>query len=129
MINLEQDFACPAQTLWQILGQPDRVDWVPGVAGCQLEGDVRAFSLPGAGALKERILDLNHEQMRIEYSCIESPVPFAEHLASMQVFATDTGCRLKWQTRVLPEKFEGFIQQSIASALLRLEEILSKGGA
>ena len=77
MINLEQDFACPAQTLWQILGQPDRVDWVPGVAGCQLEGDVRAFSLPGAGALKERILDLNHEQMRIEYSCIESPVPFA----------------------------------------------------
>jgi hypothetical protein len=67
--------------------------------------------------------------MRIEYSCIESPVPFAEHLASMQVFATDTGCRLKWQTRVLPEKFEGFIQQSMAGALLRLEEILSKGGA
>jgi hypothetical protein len=46
MINLEQDFACPAQTLWQILGQPDRVDWVPGVAGCQLEAMSGPFLCP-----------------------------------------------------------------------------------
>jgi len=89
------------------------------------DGKVRAFSLPGAGALREQILLLDNAQKRIEYSCIESPIPFTLHQASMQVTATENGCHLVWETRVEPEKFEPFIVTSMEGALTRLQELLA----
>jgi len=124
-IHLEHQFNATAEQLWLILGQPERVDWVPGIESCQFDGEVRAFTLPGAGALKEKILQLDHDQRLIEYTCIESPIPFDSHLASMQVTTTATGCQLTWKTQVTPEKFEPFIRQSMEGALLRLETLLA----
>ena len=124
-IQLEHHFNKPAEALWLILGQPERVDWVPGIESCQFDGKIRAFTLPGAGALKEKILQLDHELRRIEYSCIESTTPFEAHLASMQVIETQTGCQLIWKTQVQPEKFEPFIRQSMEGALRRLETLLA----
>lgn len=125
-ILLEQSFDAEAAALWTILGQPERVDWVPGIESCVFDGKVRAFTLPGAGALKEEILLLDHEQRRIEYSCFESPIPLTLHRASMQVTATETGCHLVWETRIEPEKFEPFIVTSMEGALQRLQTLLAK---
>ena len=55
-VNIDHQFRIPADRLWEILGKPDRVDLVPWVQHCVLEGDVRSLTLPGAGDIKERIL-------------------------------------------------------------------------
>jgi hypothetical protein len=125
-IRLEQSFDAEASALWAILGQPERIDWVPGIESCVFDGKVRAFTLPGAGALKEEILLLDHDQQRIEYSCFESPIPLTLHQASMQVTDTEGGCHLVWETRIEPEKFEPFIVASMEGALQRLQTILVK---
>jgi|AntAceMinimDraft_12_1070368.scaffolds.fasta_scaffold38965_2 hypothetical protein len=124
-IRLEQSFDAEASELWAILGQPERVDWVPGIESCVFDGKVRAFTLPGAGAIKEEILLLDHDQRRIEYSCFESPIPLTLHQASMQITDTEDGCHLVWETRIEPEKFEPFIVTSMEGALQRLQTILS----
>ncbi|MFT4819588.1 MAG: hypothetical protein ACI8PP_001145 [Candidatus Pseudothioglobus sp.] len=125
-IRLEKSFDAEASALWAILGQPERIDWVPGIESCVFDGKVRAFTLPGAGALKEEILLLDHDQRRIEYSCFESPIPLTLHQASMQVTDTEGGCHLVWETRIEPEKFEPFIVESMEGALQRLQTILVK---
>jgi hypothetical protein len=127
-IHLEQSFDAGADALWNILGQPERIDWVPGIESCVFDGKVRAFTLPGAGALKEEILLLDHDQRRLEYSCFESPIPLTLHQASMQVTSTEDGCHLVWETRIEPEKFEPFIVTSMEGALARLQVLLKKTG-
>ena len=72
-VIIDHHFNAPADQLWDILGTPDRVDWVPGVEHCALEGDVRSLTLPGAGDIKERILFHSHARRIIEYSCFEAP--------------------------------------------------------
>ena len=51
------------EEVWAVLGKPDRVDWVPGVKSCDFDGEVRSLILPGAGAIKERILLLTPSYM------------------------------------------------------------------
>ena len=51
-VVIDHEFKATAEQLWEILGTPDRVDWVPGVTSCTFDGEVRSLDLPGAGAIK-----------------------------------------------------------------------------
>lgn len=123
-IEIEHDFAAEADQVWAIVGVPDRVDWVPGIEGCVYDGEVRRFNLPGAGQLAERIVQLDDEARFISYSVIESTPPLDAHLASIQVVATDAGCRMVWRTEVEPAAVEPFIEQSMQLALKQIHHIL-----
>ena len=39
MLRFNHTFNVSADTVWGVIGQVDRVDWVPGVKQCVLEGD------------------------------------------------------------------------------------------
>lgn len=122
-IRVEHEFSFTADQVWAIVGTPDRVDWVPGIEGCEFDGEVRAFKLPGAGFIKERILKRDEATRFIEYSCFESPMPLEKHLASMQLEATENGCLLVWLTEVEPLEVEPFIQGSMDGALVQLQRV------
>ena len=124
-VMIDHEFSVPPGDLWAILGTPDRVDWVPGVQSCSYDGEVRSLDLPGAGAIKERILRHDDEAMALEYSCFESPGNLESHRAEMQITPTDNGCRLVWQAAVEPIAIEPFIKGSMEGCILRLEEMLS----
>lgn len=124
-VIIDHEFSVGADDLWAILGTPDRVDWVPGVQSCSYDGEVRALDLPGAGAIKERILRHDNEARMLAYSCFESPGNLESHRAEMHVTATDTGCRLLWQATVEPVAIEPFIKGSMEGCILRLEAMLS----
>ena len=126
-VIIDHEFFVAPVALWEILGTPDRVDWVPGVKSCSFDGEVRSLDLPGAGAIKERILRLDNEAMALEYSCFESPGNLESHRAQMQVTPTNTGCRLVWQASVEPVAIEPFIKGSMEGCIVRLEEMLSLG--
>ena len=124
-VNIDHQFRTTADRLWEILGKPDRVDWVPGVQHCVLEGDVRSLTLPGAGDIKERILFYSNEQRIIEYSCFEAPGALKTHHARMEVIPNSQGCQLLWQAEVTPVNIETFIRKSMEGCLVRLEQLLS----
>jgi carbon monoxide dehydrogenase subunit G len=118
-------FNCPPARLWEIVGTPERADWVPGVTDVSFDGDVRSLNLPGAGQIKERILARDETALTMSYSCIESPTPLDQHLAKIEVVPTDSGCEMRWQTEVTPVAFEKFIEQSMDQAIERLREMLA----
>ena len=112
--------------VWEIIGAPGRVDWVPGVTDCEFDGEVRTLELPGAGRIKERILKHHPETRTIEYSCFESPIPLESHQASIQINVAPGGCEFIWKTTVKPESNEKFIRQSMEGALVQLSELLGE---
>jgi len=125
MITIEEHFAADTDSLWAIVGTPDRVDWVPGVTACDFDGEVRRLTMPGAGDIAERILSLDNDARVIEYSCIESAAPLEHHLARITVEEAAEGCRMIWTTEVKPEAFGPFIVDSMKGCLERITELLS----
>tara|TARA_B110000503_G_scaffold26762_1_gene42188 strand:+ start:433 stop:840 length:408 start_codon:yes stop_codon:yes gene_type:complete len=125
-ILIEHEFKATAQALWDIVGTPDRVDWVPGVTECVFDGEVRRLGMPGAGQIAERILLHNNDSMRIEYSCIDSSPPLEHHLATIQINTIDKdSCMMHWETEVTPVEVEPFIKKNMQGCLRKLEALLA----
>lgn len=123
-IRIEHDFTTTAERLWEIVGTPDNVSWVPGVERCTFDGEVRRFIMTGAGDLAERILERNDAQRLLRYGVIESSPPLAEHEAAIEVKQTETGARMIWTTRVSPGAVAPFIEQRMQQSLAQLESVL-----
>ena len=77
-------FNCSAKTLWDILSDISRCDWVPSVDEITLEGVSRVFEMEGIGKVRENILSLDNENMKLQYSAVETPNPIEHHLATMR---------------------------------------------
>ena len=102
MIRFDEWLPVSAEHLWSILGTVDRVDWVPGVTACELDGSVRRLHLPGAGAIAEEIKVRDEAQFRLVYQCIESPQPMDFHEARIQIMPdSDDRCRFINEARIL----------------------------
>jgi hypothetical protein len=114
----------PAQ-VWAIVGDPGRVDWVPGVESAEFDGEVRRFKMEGAGGLAERINQRDEAQMYLEYSVIESTPPLQSHLASITLEAHPEGTLFVWQTDVEPVAVEPFIAAGMKGSLALLAEVLA----
>ena len=125
MIEKEHILAAEPAAVWAIIGDPGRVDWVPGVESCEFDGQVRRFSMAGAGGLAERIVLLDHDAMRIEYSVVESTPPLESHLAVIQLEAAEGGTRMRWTTEVSPSAVEPFIEAGMDGSLVQLEQVLA----
>ena len=124
-IKIDIPLSFTADQVWAVVGTPDRVDWVPGVESCTFRDGVRSLVLPGAGAIKERILSLDHSVRKIEYSCFESPGALKSHHAAMHVVESNKGCRLLWEASVEPVGIESFVNASMRAALIQLKKILT----
>ena len=124
MIRFDEWLPVSAEHLWSILGTVDRVDWVPGVTACKLDGSVRRLHLPGAGDIAEEIKVRDEAQFRLVYQCIQSPQPMDFHEARIQIIP-DSGdrCILIWEADIRPEQFEPFLKGSMEGALAQLREV------
>lgn len=120
--------AHPPAAVWQIVGDVGRTDWVPGVAHCEVDGDIRRFTMTGAGGLAERILRCDDDTMLLEYSVIESTPPLGSHLATIQLQPDEAGTRFIWRTAVEPSQVEPFIAKAMHGSLDLLEQVLSTTG-
>ena len=123
-----------SKLVWQVIGDPARVDWVPGVEACEFDGAVRRFTMEGAGELRERIHLIDHERRRIEYGVIESSAEIIHHHATIQVnnFTIDPtidpamGSDVVWEVEIQPEQLEPFVKESMRLALIELNRVLEK---
>ena len=120
-----QIFECSAKTLWEILSDVSRCDWVPTINEITLEGDCRIFEMEGMGLVKERILLLDNESMRLQYSAVETPTPIQHHLATMQISMIDESyCKLEWTTEIEPEVFAEAVHQEMLISIEGIKKII-----
>ena len=120
-----QIFECSAKTLWEILSNVSRCDWVPTIKEITLEGDCRLFEMEGMGTVKERILLLDNESMRLQYSAVETPTPIQHHLATMQISSIDESlCKLEWTTEIEPEVFAEVVHQGMVISIEGIKKII-----
>ena len=116
---------CSAASLWNILSDVTRCDWVPTIDEITLEGDCRIFEMEGMGLVKERILLLDSEAMRLQYSAIETPAPIQHHLATMQISSIDEShCKLEWSTEIDPEVFAEAVHQGMLVSIEGIKKII-----
>ena len=117
----------PIDEVWKILSDISRCDWVPSVEKISLEGVSRVFEMEGIGKVKENILSIDNENMKLQYSAVETPNPIDHHKATMHVIKLDTDrCELKWTTEIEPEIFSDAVHHGMIISMKGLEEVVSK---
>ena len=124
-LELIRILAHPPAAIWQIVSDVGRTDWVPGVAHCEVVGDIRRFTMTGAGEVAEQILRRDDDVMLLEYSVIESTPALDSHLATIQLQPDEAGTRFIWRTAVEPSQVEPYIAKAMNGSLDLLEQVLS----
>ena len=117
----------PIDKVWKILSDISRCDWLPTVNHVELEGDCRVFEMEGMGKIKEKIIEINHDNTILKYSAIETRTPIDHHLACMQLNPiNDASTELYWSTEIEPEIFAEAIRQGILISAEGLKKVLSE---
>jgi hypothetical protein len=81
--------------------------------------------MEGMGKVKEQILLLDNDTMKLQYSAIETRTPIDHHLATMQISQIDTeNCKLLWTTEIEPEIFADAIHQGMLISIDGLKKVV-----
>ena len=124
-ISLKENLSHKASSVWGVISDISRTDWVPGVDKISLNEDTREFYMEGMGKIKEKIVLCDHENMILKYSAIESPVELNHHLACIEISENEMGGDFKWTTEIDPEIYSSGIEQGMISSLKELKKILN----
>lgn len=114
----------PVSSVWSIISDISRCDWVPGVESIELEGNKRVFKMQGMGRLVEEILSCDNDEMKLTYSAIETIAPISHHLATIKLTERDDKTIFEWSTEIDPPEFSDAIRQGMLASLDKLEEVL-----
>ena len=118
-------FDCSANHLWSILSDISRCDWVPTIEKITLEDDCRVFEMEGMGTVKEKILLLDNENMKLQYSEVETRTHIQHHLATMQITSvSEETCKLDWTTEIDPEIFADAIHQGMLISIDGIKKVI-----
>ncbi len=126
-VFVERDIEATADNVWATVSKGDGVhEWFSGViTSCNLEGDRRECTMADGAALKERILEVDHDAQRFRYAIDEHPLPAHNVVATIEVSGKPDGkTHVRWGAEfdaeeehlpVLKETLSGLYMQGIAS--------------
>ena len=123
-LTLSESLNHKVSSVWEIISDLSRSDWVPGVDEIFLEGDTREFFMQGMGKIKEKVLLCDERNKVLKYSAIETPAEIKHHLACIELTESETGCDFSWSTEIDPEIYSSGVEQGMVSSLKQLEKIL-----
>lgn len=126
MIAVERQLllAAAPSVVWTIVGDVTRIDWVPVITHCTLQGDVRTMTMTGVGEVQERILRRDPATMQLEYGLINNP-RVTVHRARLQVLPHAAGCELVWITQIEPDALEPLIAAGMDASLTALRALVA----
>lgn len=112
--------------VWKVVGDAHNISgWLPFITESRLEGEYRHCVAGENGTLRERILVVDDESRRIEYTILEAPMPIEFIHAGLQVFPDNGGSRVVWDTTVTPdeiaEMFSPIYQEGLENLRAQLE--------
>jgi len=124
-ITIEKVFDCERQKIWAVIGNPERVDWVPSASDCVFDGSIRRFRMEGAGQLAEKIVLRDQDEMILKYSVIDLPAVDC-HLATISLINLDQNAtRFCWAQEFEPAQLEPFIRKGMEDSLVELDSVLN----
>ena len=133
-VHIEMPIRAPASQVWEALAATGdaHLAFAGVLTACRLEReDVRVATFANGQVIKERIVSVEPQRMRIAYGVIESQ--FVHHSASMQVVARgEKECAFIWIADVLPHAAAATItplMEQGARALCRVMEKKSQAQA
>tara|TARA_B100001287_G_scaffold34468_1_gene24467 strand:- start:131 stop:514 length:384 start_codon:yes stop_codon:yes gene_type:complete len=125
ILKEEIELHCSASELWAILSDVARCDWVPSIEDITLSDGCRYFEMKGMGEITEKILKCDEQEMILQYSAIETPVPIEHHLATMQIFPiSEKQCSLTWITEISPDIFSNGIHQGMFASIEGIKKVI-----
>lgn len=128
-IHIETRIRAPAQQVWQALAATGdaHLAFAGVLTGCKLEReDLRVATFANGMVVKERIVSVEPQRMRIAYGVIESQ--FVHHSASMQVVARGDGeCDFVWIADVLPHEAAASITPLMEAGARALRGVMESG--
>lgn len=107
----------PAEEVWNLVGRFDGLeDWLPGVDGCEVDGDVRKVDTMGM-VIEERLVDLNEAARTITYSIVAG-APVETHEATIAVAPVgETATDVIWTVSTEPDDAAAFMRDVYQGAL------------
>ena len=88
----------------------------------EMEGDVRTLTFANGMTVREKIVTIDNDAMRIVYSA--SGGRTTHHNASFQVFADEKGSRIVWITDLLPNEMAEPIASLMSAGLADMKAAL-----
>ena len=123
-VTIEKVFDCEREKIWAVIGNPERVDWVPSASDCVFDGSIRRFQMEGAGQLAEKIVLRDEDEMVLKYSVIDSPA-VDHHLATISLSNHEGNkTRFSWAQEFEPAQLESFIRKGMEDSLVQLDSVL-----
>ena len=127
-VHVETPIRAPAQQVWQALAATGdaHLAFAGVLTDCRLESeDVRVATFANGMVVKERLVSIEPQRMRIAYGVIESP--FVHHSASMQVVPRgEAECDFIWITDVLPHAAAASITPLMEQGARALRTVMEK---
>jgi carbon monoxide dehydrogenase subunit G len=118
-IHRSVQIQAPASQVWNALQDVGALHTklVPGfVIDCRLEGEARHVTFANGMTVKELIVDVNRELMRVSWSAVGGRL--THHNASAQVIPTgETSCEVVWVADLLPHEMATAIAGMIGQGL------------
>ena len=81
IVELQELLPHSVKSVWEIISDVTRSDWVPAVDEISETDGIRSFSMEGIGEIQEKILVNDGGNHRLQYSAIKTPNPLEHHLA------------------------------------------------
>ena len=127
-VHIEMLIRAPASQVWDALaatGDAHRA-FAGVLIDCRLEReDVRVATFANGQVVKERIVSVEPQRMRVAYGVIESQ--FVHHSASMQVVARgEHECVFVWIADVLPHAAAAMIRPLMEQGAQALRSVMEK---
>jgi hypothetical protein len=81
--------------------------------------------MEGMGIVKEKIILNDDNEMKLQYSAIETRTPINHHLATMQINAIDqNSCNFLWTTEIDPEIFSDAIHHGMLKSIEGIKNVI-----
>lgn len=107
----------PAEEVWDLVGRFDGLEtWLPGVDGCEVEGDIRKVNTMGM-VIEERLVARNEAARTITYSIV-SGAPVESHEATISVVPVgENAADVTWTVATEPDDAAAFMRDVYQGAL------------
>ncbi|OHB73565.1 MAG: hypothetical protein A2V70_20600 [Planctomycetes bacterium RBG_13_63_9] len=125
--SVKMTIHAPADAVWKTISEFGRLErFIPAIASCRVEGSgvgaTRTLAMQDGVPVTERLEALRDEDRTLQYSILESTLPFDGYLATMRVrVVDDSTCEVQWSATFEPSG----IPEAEAIAML---EGLYRGG-
>ncbi len=127
-IEIEEKLPYTAASVWSIVGDVTRCDWVPAVEAIEYANGIRSFTMAGIGEVQERIISCDAQTQRLQYSAIKTPSNVEHHLATIQLTSHGDYCSLSWTVEIRPDPFTDSVKQAMQASLAALKQVLASAG-